>query len=292
MPLIFLLMDGNGETGAFQKVLVIRALRLLRLIRAVRMLHAFRTVWRLVYGLLTSGNAMASTLFLLLLTLYIFACLGVELIGKDNHLATHEDTREVVAEHFSSLPRAWLALMAFVCADSVSAIYTPLIVQSPWLILYFGLILLMVSVALMNLVTAVLVEGALENASNDKELERHDLKLKVTKAVPTIMNVFREYDTDNSGTMTKEEASEVPIDALPYGVFPDSVQSMGDIFEMLDVTGDGSLTMVEFADGLLSLLANDVPIQTLQMMKMLQLNQHRLGELIVTLRSMEQRLPK
>lgn len=36
------------------------------------------TVWRLVYGLLTSHNAMFSTLALIVLTLYIFACLGVE----------------------------------------------------------------------------------------------------------------------------------------------------------------------------------------------------------------------
>jgi len=40
------------------------------------MLRIFRTVWRLVYGLLTSGNAMLSTFFILLLTLYIYACLG------------------------------------------------------------------------------------------------------------------------------------------------------------------------------------------------------------------------
>ena len=44
--------------------------------KAIRMLHMFRTVWRLVYGLLTSGNTMLSTFFILLLTLYIFACLG------------------------------------------------------------------------------------------------------------------------------------------------------------------------------------------------------------------------
>ena len=43
---------------------------------ALRMLRIFRTVWRLVYGLLTSGNAMLSTFFILLLTLYIYACLG------------------------------------------------------------------------------------------------------------------------------------------------------------------------------------------------------------------------
>lgn len=49
--------------------------------KAIRMLHMFRTVWRLVYGLLTSGNAMLSTFFILLLTLYIFGCLGAAANG-------------------------------------------------------------------------------------------------------------------------------------------------------------------------------------------------------------------
>ena len=35
-----------------------------------------RQVWRLVNGLLTSANAMVSTLVLVVLTLYIAACLG------------------------------------------------------------------------------------------------------------------------------------------------------------------------------------------------------------------------
>eukprot|EP00440_Ansanella_granifera_P039644 gb/GFBE01042999.1/.p1 GENE.gb/GFBE01042999.1/~~gb/GFBE01042999.1/.p1 ORF type:complete len:552 (+),score=131.31 gb/GFBE01042999.1/:1-1656(+) len=287
MPIVFSVVNtSGGDVGAFQKILVIRALRLLRLIRAIRMLHMFRTVWRLVYGLLTSGNAMLSTLFLLLLTLYIFACLGIELITKDEHLASHEETAWIVSYHFGSLPRTLATLMAFVCADSVAGIYMPIIVQRPWLVIYFVLLLLMVSVALMNLVTAVLVEGALENASNDKELERHDLKTKVKKTIPKIMALFAEYDDDGSGTLTREEVAQVPLDALPAEMFDETIESMQDIFELLDVTGDGSLTQVEFADGLLNLFTQGVPIQTIQMMKLLQINNRKVDFITQKLEAM------
>jgi len=272
LPIIFLMLDSSGDSGIMKKILIIRSMRLLRLVRAIRMLRIFRTVWRLVYGLLTSWNAMMSTLFLLLLVLYIFACLGIELITKDEYLQTHEETAWVVEYHFGSLQRTLVTLMAFVCADSVAGVYMPLVIHRPFLILYFVALLLTVSVALMNLVTAVLVEGALANASNDKELEKHDLKETVKKMVPRIMDMFAQYDEDGSGEMTREECGKVPIDILPLELLDDSVHSMQDIFDMLDVTGDGSLTQIEFADGLLTLLTTDLPFQTLQILKLLQVN--------------------
>eukprot|EP00438_Fugacium_kawagutii_P027996 Skav202947 [mRNA] locus=scaffold422:471720:476784:+ [translate_table: standard] len=67
-------------------------LRILRLLRALRALQYFRTVWRLVHGLLNSGNAMLSTCLLIVLTLYIGACLGIEMITKDEFLILHEET--------------------------------------------------------------------------------------------------------------------------------------------------------------------------------------------------------
>ncbi|CAK9090225.1 Cation channel sperm-associated protein 1 (CatSper1), partial [Durusdinium trenchii] len=160
------------------KVLVVRSLRLLRLVRAIRMLHMFRTVWRLVYGLLTSWNAIISTFFILLLTLYIFACLGVEVITRDSTLAADPSTAWIVEYHFGSLHRTMLTLFSFVSADSISAVYMPIVIVRPEYIIYFVAVILTVSVALMNLVTAVLVEGALANAANDKELSRHDMKQK------------------------------------------------------------------------------------------------------------------
>eukprot|EP00438_Fugacium_kawagutii_P018248 Skav231330 [mRNA] locus=scaffold819:83490:85641:- [translate_table: standard] len=145
------------------------------------MLHMFRTVWRLVYGLLTSGNAMLSTFFILLLTLYIFGCLGVELITKD-----------------TLLRRTLLTLASFVSADSIAAVYMPICIVRPWMIAYFIMVILTVSVSLMNLVTAVLVEGALANAANDKELSRHDMKQKAHA-------VFAEIDEDGSGEIDRAE---------------------------------------------------------------------------------------
>jgi len=289
LPVLYSLWGGTAPS-ALKKLLVIRSLRLLRLVRAVRSLPAFRTLWTLVYGLLTSGNAMASTLLLLVLTLYIFACIGIEFITKDSHLASHEDTAWIVSYHFGSLPRTLASLMAFVCADSVAAIYFPLMLHRPALTIYFVLLLLTVSVALMNLVTAVLVEGALRNAANDKELLRHDLKTRVKKTVPKLMKLFAAYDTDGSGELTREEIARMPMDVLPKEIFDGHIQSMVDVFDMLDVSHDGCLSAVEFVDGIMDLYLNEVPIQTLQIMRLVQLSANRVQGISEKLAGLEGRM--
>lgn len=235
------------------------------------MLHVFRTAWRLVYGLLTSGNAMLSTFFILLLTLYIFACLGVELITKDSELKTHPDTKEIVQYYFGSLQRTLLTMVSFVSSDSISSVYIPICIVRPEYILFFILVVLTVSVSLMNLVTAVLVEGALANAANDKELSRHDLKLKVKKFAPKIMDVFSDMDVDSNGVIDRQELAKLNLSQLPFELNSTHVANMEDLFDMLDVDGKGHLSLVEFADGLLNLLTMDVPIHTMKTFKLLNM---------------------
>ncbi|CAE7223317.1 Scn5a [Symbiodinium sp. KB8] len=135
--------------GWLQSILVIRALRLLRLVRALRALTYFRTVWRLVHGLLTSWNAMLSTLALITLTLYTSACIAIEIVTKDVELNSNPITAPIVQANFSSLGTTFLTLTQFVALDSAAAVYKPLVEAKPILIFYFGSIVLFVSIALM-----------------------------------------------------------------------------------------------------------------------------------------------
>eukprot|EP00931_Biecheleriopsis_adriatica_P023260 TRINITY_DN14729_c1_g1_i1.p1 TRINITY_DN14729_c1_g1~~TRINITY_DN14729_c1_g1_i1.p1 ORF type:complete len:591 (+),score=127.83 TRINITY_DN14729_c1_g1_i1:167-1939(+) len=274
IPMVTWIAGVTAESGVLASVLVIRSFRLLRLIRALRMLRYFRTVWRLVNGLLSSGNTMLSTCGLLLLTLYMFSCLGVELITKNDVLQQHETTAEIVQRDFGSVQATLLTLLQFVTVDSVAAIYVPLITLQPWLLVYFLPIIVMVSIALMNLVTAVVVEGALDNAQADRELERHDLHQALIKALPRLREIFNEMDQNGDGQVSAEEIAQVPLDVLPSELFDsNSVHSMMEVFEMLDVDGQGSLSQDEFVDGLLELFVTDVPVQTVQTIKLLRLNE-------------------
>lgn len=270
-----LIIPAIGESflseAGFEKLLVVRGLRLLRLVRALRMVSHFKVMWRLVHSLLTAGQTMMSTAFLIMLALFIFGCVAVELITHDADLNSIEDTQRIIMQHFPNLFTSILTLLQFVTLDSIAAVYYPLVVHKPWLIVYFALIMLIVSIGLMNLVTAVLVENALENAAVEAEAERLNLKHKIKEALPTLLETFEDLDEDGSGYISRDEIEGVPVTVLPPKLLENvSIDSMVDLFELLDVDGGGQLTQHEFVEGLLNLVLMDVPISTIQSLRLLR----------------------
>lgn len=261
--------------AVIQQVLILRALRLLRVIRALRMVKQMRGVWRLVSGLLTSCNTMMSTLALLSLVLYIFAVLGIEMIAKDDTLQADVVTSRIIQENFSSLFVIMMTLSQFVTMDSIASIYIPLIKKKPELSSYFIALVIIVSIALMNLVTAVLVEGALDHARQEQE---EDVKLsnsKFREMIPQLQSLFESLDTDKSGELQRteieaaerEKRAEIPADILDKA----SVASMTELFEKLDVDKSGSLKSAEFIEGCMNIFLLEIPVRDLMMMKMIRL---------------------
>merc|ERR1719399_135750 len=99
--------------------------------------------------------------------LYVFACVGVEIITKND---ANEDIefKMLVDTFWCDIPTSMLTLVSFVNLDSISSMYVPMIKKDITLVFYFMPFILVVSIALMNLVTAVIVEGAIEQAHADR----------------------------------------------------------------------------------------------------------------------------
>jgi len=85
-----------------------------------------------------------------------------------------------------------------------------------------------------------------------------------------MIEIFKVLDQDHSGYISREEIEHVPLDILPSKLLENiSIPSMADLFELLDVDGTGSLTQGEFVEGLLNLVLLDVPIWTIQSLRLL-----------------------
>jgi len=262
----------TGSNNWWQQLFLIRMFRLFRLIRALRMVRLFNQMWNLVYGLMTSLNVMISTFGLLAVSLYGFACVGVDLITNDTELANHSLTSEIVDYHFGNLFRTMLTLVQFVTMDSIAAVYVPICYVKPGLIIYFVLILLVISISLMNIITAALVEGVLANASQNKLSEQREMKSKLKKLLPTIAEVFQQIDQDSSGMITLEEARNVRLSQLPRELTDKvSVETMTDLFDVLDTDSSGELSQEEFVQGLLNISLLDVPLPIVQILKLCKL---------------------
>ncbi|CAJ1327725.1 unnamed protein product [Effrenium voratum] len=262
----------DSPLRGLDKLMLARGLRLLRLARVLRLSARFKVVWRLVNGLLTAGGTMMSTTALIMLTLFISGCVAVEIITKDPDLTNNPSTAPIVHAYFGSLPKSCLTLLQFVTVDSLASIYYPLIVEKPYLSLFFLPLMILISVCLMNLVTAVLVETSMNFTASEQERERLETKDKIKQALPELCRLFDEWDEDHDGCITRAELGKVPVDHLPDNlgdVMP--VDSMSELFDLLDVDETNSLTREEFVDGLLNLLLLDMPRWAIEYVKMLRL---------------------
>merc|ERR1719379_3228348 len=105
---------------------------------------------------------------------------------------------------------------------------------------FFGMILV-VSVALMNLVTAVIVEGSLEQASSDKEVAKAYQQAELKKLIPKIRDMFIALDQDGSGTLDYDEIVNAPDDVKEELSKCVPSDDLGELFEMIDIDGGGEI---------------------------------------------------
>ena len=140
------------------------------LVRTVRLFAQFKVLWMLVRGLLGSINTICFTFIILFLLVYVFACVAIELITKAPLRGNDSEFDMLVDLYFKDMWTSMMTLTQFVNLDSIGGIYRAIIPYNLFVYTFlFSGFILIVSVALMNLVTAVIVEGALEQAISDKE---------------------------------------------------------------------------------------------------------------------------
>ena len=197
--------------------------------------------------------------------------MGVEILAKNSRLREDPIVNAYVEQYWNDLPTSMLTLIQFVNLDSIGDIYTPLVLAEPTLVFFFVAFMLIVSICLMNLVTAVIVEGSFEQAKSDQAYAKKERQRAMAKLLPFVREIFDTLDKDNSGNVTLEEfveADETVQEALEKVCQTDDLI---ELFEMLDVDGSGSVEIDEFSEQLASFGTIDQPFINIRLMKQLEL---------------------
>eukprot|EP00929_Paragymnodinium_shiwhaense_P077264 TRINITY_DN3978_c2_g1_i1.p1 TRINITY_DN3978_c2_g1~~TRINITY_DN3978_c2_g1_i1.p1 ORF type:complete len:784 (-),score=150.82 TRINITY_DN3978_c2_g1_i1:81-2432(-) len=248
---------------------LLRTARMARLARSLRLFSKFPGLWMLVQGIMTSASTIFYTIMLLTITLYVFASLGLEVItlefqGREEG-EVPDIVQAVVDEYFPSLPRTMLSLVQFVTMDSLGVIYRPLAAYNAWLALYFLAVILTVSILIMNIITASIVNGAIEQANQDKEARRILMDKVKNKMMKQLREMFIRLDADSSGEIDREEIKNATgEDAALLNDFM-SISSPLEVFDALDVDGSGCLDIDEFCEGLYHASVSKAPIEIKRM---------------------------
>lgn len=108
------------------------------------------------------------------------------------------------------------------------AMYFPLIQQRGYLFVFFFPLILVVSIALVNIVTANLLEVAISNSTKDKEMKEETMR----QLRPEVVAAFENMDENGDQTLTIDEVLKC-ADSLPpvlARTWPD-----GKLVELFDV---------------------------------------------------------
>jgi len=265
----------SGHFRIMRTMRLVRALRGIRVIRLLRYVSALRT---LVFSIVSTMSSLLWTLVLLLLLFYSFGVIFTQLVSDYCRELTMSKTGDVnaVPECPSNLGTYWKSvdesMLTLFLAISGGMNWTealePLrVVQgiAPYLLILY----IIVSVfAVLNVVTGVFCNTAIESAQSDKDIaimkqmRKHDLQ------VQALRHIFKEIDHDKSSLVTLAELQEA-LSAKKLSSFLESMgistQDVSTLFMIIDTDRSGWIDLDEFVSGCMQLHG---PAKSLQLAQM------------------------
>jgi len=253
---------------AMNSIPAFRMVRLIRVARGIRVIPHARVLWMLVRGLASAMVTLGWSFVILALVIYAFGILGVELVHANidtwKAIPVSQDARPclapdgrsctevIIEDHFGNLPLTLLTLLQITTLDSWSAIVRPLVEVKPWLVVYFLAFIGIACLAVMNLVTAVIVETSAEVAIREREVDENVEIQRLRETMEHIDSLVSMTEHNPTCDITKlglvtayteDEEVRKLVDKF-YGM-----QHLLDMFEVFDDDGSGSLTQEELSDG-------------------------------------------
>eukprot|EP00927_Polykrikos_kofoidii_P076019 TRINITY_DN7264_c0_g1_i1.p1 TRINITY_DN7264_c0_g1~~TRINITY_DN7264_c0_g1_i1.p1 ORF type:complete len:855 (+),score=175.18 TRINITY_DN7264_c0_g1_i1:132-2696(+) len=241
-------MQPSGKSLSFMRALrIVRIIRVTRLVRVLRFIEELRTIVSSIAG---SMRSLGWTLILLFLMIYTVAICLTQLV-LDYQMSQKEAELAVdpnLLYWYGSLMRTILTLFECIASGvSWDEVVQPLIDKiSPVVGLLFCFYISFSVFAMMNVVTGVFVEKAMQHAQEDKEeyLATH------------ISEAFKRADTDDSGEVTWEEfEGRLQAEEMQeyFKAIDVDISEAKGLFKLIDADGSGSIDAVEFVSGCMRL---------------------------------------
>lgn len=245
-------------------LIVLRTGRLLRLAKSGRLLMKFREFWMLIRGLLSSAGIMLYTIFTLIIIIYVFSSMAIELITF-HHLAVGNQADPSFVQHvddyFATLPDTMLTLLRFVTLDDMHSIYRPLIEQDGTLAIYFICLILVVSIVFVNLITAVVISSTFEQNVQDKADFQSMEELKLKKVVREMRRVFHRIDEEGTGRIARGDVTQVSAVDRALLCQALAINDAVEVFDAMDFDGSGSVAIDDFCNIVTEVVASKAPLE-------------------------------
>jgi len=197
--------DATGGNVSFMRLF--RLFKITKILRTIRIIKVFRELSMMVESFTKCVVAMFWGLVLLVFLLYIFALVfvqGITEMLRDTNPADYD--LEAVKSQFGSVLDSMLSLYMAVTGGNDWAMYFDTVKLCG---IFYTVLFLLYSFffvfALFNIMTGVFVERALTAAIPDRDELIWEEQKRLAKQVEDFKTLCKEFDTDGSGTVTREE---------------------------------------------------------------------------------------
>eukprot|EP00927_Polykrikos_kofoidii_P025188 TRINITY_DN22683_c0_g1_i2.p1 TRINITY_DN22683_c0_g1~~TRINITY_DN22683_c0_g1_i2.p1 ORF type:complete len:762 (+),score=144.00 TRINITY_DN22683_c0_g1_i2:154-2439(+) len=262
---------------------VARAARVMRVVRMVRFLTKIRIMVTMILGSMT---ALFWLFVLIVSVVYIFAIVltqgATELRRSARGQSMDEDVKEFTFRYFGSILRTmyglFLSMTSGVGWGDLAAVTMDM---GPLYFFFFLFFVFFTFFSVLNIVTGVFVDGAIQQAQGDRCL-RAKRETEAKKAyAEDLCELLQHLDGDGNGYISYQEwlneTANPEVKMLFSGLGISSTDAVI-LFNVLDIDGDRSVSIPELVEGIQRVKG---PAQSLQMQmvvarmnKLIEQNKH------------------
>ena len=238
---------------------ILRLCRVLRMVRVVREVPFFEKLRMMMNAVANSVASLVWALVLLFFSIYMFSCVFLQ--GATQYILNssegHDTHIEVLAEFFPNMHGALLTLFMAVTSGISWWEVEEVLLEVGWV--YGALFVMYIAVmilALLNIVTGIFLNDALEMAAMDQELQKKFELEKRAQMADELRDIFSKLDTGDSGTITFDEFERfmgTPGASSLFSVFGLNIVDAVPLFDALDVDENRELGIEEFVMGCIQL---------------------------------------
>lgn len=250
------------DSSEIDVLIVFRVVRLLRLARLIRLLRFFKELWLLASGVLSSVRTLTWTLVLMVLTIYVFAIILTRIIGHEYGCeyartvvsagCSADEDRKSMDTWWGTVPRSMFTLFQLITTEGLADITRTSMKFSSMASIFFIVFMFMTSVALMNVMIAVIVENTLESAMTLREDVSKTIEINMQRAMEKIVEVFEIADANRDGGLSKSEFLQALRNNAVMKLLHESeidLHNAEELFDILDFDESGQLDVTEFLEG-------------------------------------------